>query len=132
MSHWHLRKGPRKYKPAPASRHFSPPQRAAVRPAGSQPDLLDTQRAEFIRALDAADFDLPEWDAEFTGSMFQRLEKRLPLTDKMRLQIDRLMNRYRGRVQWGDQPLLKPVRSETRVAYVPDDAAKLLTKGARR
>jgi hypothetical protein len=132
MSHWHLRKSrTRKFRPEPAVRSFAP-QRAAARPAGSQPDLLDPDRAAFIRALDAADFDLPDWDAEFTGSMFQRLEKRLPLTDKMRAQIDRLMNRYRGRVKWGNSPVLGPVRSTTREAYVPDEAAALLTKANRR
>lgn len=124
MSHWHLRKGPRKFKPAPASRHFAPSSSSS-----NQPDLLDAERAAFIRALDGATFDLPEWEAEFTGSMFTRVEKRLPLTDKMRLQIDRLMRKY---PQFTGGEKLKPVRSTTREAYVPDDAAKLLSPGGGR
>ncbi len=131
MSHWHLRKGPRKFKPAPAARHFAPraPERAVGGGTATQPDLLDGERAGFIRALDGATFDLPEWEAEFTGSMFQRVEKRLPLTDKMRLQIDRLMRKY---PQFTGREKLKPVRSTTREAYVPDEAAALLSRGRGR
>jgi hypothetical protein len=125
MSHWHVRKRKRVYRPGTGARHFAPQTKAAevgqaARPTLAQPDLEDARRAEFIRALDSADFELGEWEAEFTGSMFQRIDKKLPLTDKMRVQIDRLLSKYGHRVPWSGRPDLKPVRSTTREAYVPD------------
>lgn len=126
MSHWHIRRE----KPGVRSQNSGARSPISdLRSANAQPDLLDAERAAFIRALDGATFDLPEWEAEFTGSMFQRVEKRLPLTDKMRLQIDRLMRKY---PQFTGREKLKPVRSTTREAYVPDEAAKLLARGGGR
>lgn len=133
MSHWQPNQGARKFKPVSGPRHFSPAHPPTRPPA--QPDLLDADRAAFITALDGAAFELPEWEAEFTGSMFVRIERKLPFTDKMRVQIDRLMSKYGTRVKWVPQAVAvrkDPVRSETRVAYVPDDAQRLLSPGGGR
>ncbi len=130
MSHWQPNQGARKFKPASGPRHFAPraPERAVGGGTATQPDLLDADRAAFITALDGADFELPEWEAEFTGSMFVRIERKLPFTDKMRVQIDRLMSKYGHRVKWAPKAAAvrkDPVRSTTREAWVPDDIHKL-------
>jgi hypothetical protein len=123
--------GARSWKPGESRpRNFAPArERVLAGGPSAQPDLLDADRAAFIVALDGADFELGEWEAEFTGSMFQRVERKLPLTDKMRVQIDRLMSRY---PQFRPGPKLQPVRSTTREAWVPDDAQKLLSRGGGR
>jgi len=88
-----------------------------------QPHLLDAERSAFIRALDGADVDLEEWEVDFVGGMLGRKF----YSDRMRAQIDRLMNKYRGEITWeGKAPRLHPVRSQTREAYVPDEVTKLM------
>lgn len=115
------------YKPARPIRKFRPA--PAVRSFGKvQPELADRERWEFVQALDAAKLDLDEWETGFIKSCI----KINYWSDKMRTQVDRLMNKYRGRVKWGNNPLLAPVRSKERVAFVPDDAAKLLSPGGGR
>lgn len=86
------------------------------------PDPEDLGRIEFLRALDAADFELDEWlvgthrEPGFLPNMLDRIDRWKPFTPAMRVQIDKLMNRYMGRVKWEGRPAAAPVRSQTREA----------------
>lgn len=125
MSHWHVRKRARRYQPGDTHRFYKSA-RQESRPT-SQPELLDSDRRTFVQALDAADFEVTDWEAGFIESCL----KFRSYTDKVRAQIDRLIGKYGHRVKWKDAPTPKaPVRSQTRVAYVPDDAQKLLSPGS--
>lgn len=90
-----------------------------------QPELTDPDREAFIKALDESAVEIrSDWELQFIESCLKRFDRRQPLTPKMRNQIDRLMMKYRGRVRWGNVPLLKPVRSQTREAHKPDPLFK--------
>ena len=58
------------------------------------PDDSDLRRRDFLRALDAAPFDVTEWEAEFLGSNLDRTT----FTPAQRIKIDQMRRRYRDQL----------------------------------
>ena len=56
----------------------------------------DEQRREFLQALDRADFEVSDWEAEFLKSNLKRED----FSYNQRAVIDSLIERYAARLKW--------------------------------
>ena len=56
----------------------------------------DPDRAAFLKALDLADFEVSDWDAEFLENNIDRST----FTDKQRAVIDGMIERYGNRLKF--------------------------------
>lgn len=59
-------------------------------------NYTDLDYKEFLAALDAADFEVSDFEASFIESNLTRST----FTDKQRECIDRMIQKYQGRVKW--------------------------------
>jgi hypothetical protein len=63
------------------------------------PGLKEADYRDFIGKLDRSTLTVTEWEQQFIGTIVAR-PKDMPLSPRMKMCIDRMIKKYRDRLNW--------------------------------